>query len=440
MFLKNGGVKQVLVVTLLISMALMPVLLIWLYYSITGAFVSVETCMAVLQTNFSEASEYVLGNIKFTHLLNLTVFLSLFVFICYCIIRAGKSAVKVATLPLIVFTILNFVFLYRTRENLVMNIIYDTYKYQELYNKFIENKELRKQNLTQLSGLQNSGDAGLYVMVIGESATRDHMGCYGYNRNTTPWMSKMQGNESFYQFTNAWSCAVDTVHSLNYALTNKNQYNDLDLSKAISIVDVANASGYKTIWISNQAKIGLADTPITAIASEAKEQIWLRNKIGHLKDGRYLDLPGYYDDRIINALDEVQLNERTLIVIHMIGSHANYDVRYPKDFAIFKNDESYIDEYDNSILYTDSVLEKIYNKVKQNSHFKAFVYFSDHGEGIEGNLMHDINRYTTQMAKIPLVMIFSSDYLRKRQKIDMNKISQYYFTNDLIFDMDNMAV
>ena len=79
-------------------------------------------------------------------------------------------------------------------------------------------------------------------------------------------------------------------------------------------------------------------------------------------------------------------------------------------------------------------MEKIYNKVKHNSNFKAFVYFSDHGEGIEGNLMHDINRYTSQMAKIPFVMIFSNKYLHKRKNIPLKAVSQYYFTNDLIFN------
>ena len=51
----------------------------------------------------------------------------------------------------------------------------------------------------------------------------------------------------------------------------------------MSIIDVANAAGYDTVWISNQVQYGLADTPITTIASEAKQQIWLHDKVWTFK-------------------------------------------------------------------------------------------------------------------------------------------------------------
>ena len=55
------------------------------------------------------------------------------------------------------------------------------------------------------------------------------MGCYGYFRQNTPWMSSMQEQPGYVQLNKAWSCANDTVSALTYALTSKNQYNTEEL-------------------------------------------------------------------------------------------------------------------------------------------------------------------------------------------------------------------
>lgn len=355
---------------ILLLFVTLPGFMVWYYYLLSGAFISVETCMAILQTNYTEAFEYTKNTFSLNALLCIITYICL-LFVANESLQDSKgNDYGVVSVHLILFIIITIFFMYRTRDNLVVNLLYDTYKYQELYNEYINNRVQRRVALSQLQDLEISGNEGVYVLVIGESATRDHLGSYGYNRNTTPWMSGLKESDNFYQFSNAWSCAADTVHALVYALTNKNQYNNIKLENAISLIDVANAAGYKTIWISNQAKIGLADTPITAIATEAKEQIWLRENIGHLKDGGYLDLPSFYDSRIIDCIDKLNVSSRTMIVIHLMGSHANYSIRYPKEYAVFKDGKSFIDEYDNSILYTDFVLEKIYDKIKKIKNLK----------------------------------------------------------------------
>ena len=250
---------------------------------------------------------------------------------------------------------MNACLLYRCRENLVTNIIYDTWVYSRTYDEYLQARKERQEILKQLKGLNSSGKNGIYVLIIGESATRDHMGCYGYGRNTTPWLSSMKNDDKFTQFNNTWSCANDTVSALTYALTAKNQYNAIKLKEAVSMIEVANVAGYETVWLSNQVKYGLADTPITSIAADSKQQIWIRDRVGHLKDGRYLDLPEYYDEKIVKAIDSIHFTKRMLIVIHLMGSHNSYKLRYPNSYAVFNDNgsKSYIDFYDNSILYTD---------------------------------------------------------------------------------------
>ena len=332
--------------------------------------------MAILQTNPSEAENYVSDHLSLFGILGLAIIVAYIGYILHLMRNLTlKPFSAKLTWMLVLFFILNVGLIFRTRENIVTTIAYDTKVYAAMYQDYANAREERKENLLQLVNQIKQGDDGIYVLVIGESATRDHMGCYGYSRGNTPWMSSMQSQKGYVQFDKAWSCANDTVSALTYALTSKNQYNSEKLKDAVSIIDVANAAGYDTVWVSNQVQYGLADTPITVIASEAKQQIWLHDKVGHLKDGRYLDIPDYYDEKIIPAMDTIKLSPRMLIVVHLMGSHNSYKVRYPEKYDVFKETDTdpSTNEYDNSILYTDAVLENIYKKVSQMPSFKTLL-------------------------------------------------------------------
>lgn len=434
---EGGKTYWIFAVVLLIS--LFPIILLWAYYFSSGAWLSVESCMAIFQTNPYEAENYVRDHI------NLIGIIGVIIIIAY--VKGIFDVMKNLTLrklsgklscALIVFILLNIGLAIRTRENIVTVIAYDTKAYATGYWEYAAGREERKKNLSQLIGQIKRGDDGVYVLVIGESVTRDHMGCYGYYRQNTPWMTSMLLSNGYVQFNKAWSCANDTVSALTYALTSKNQYNTEDLKDAVSIIDIANAVGYETVWLSNQVQYGLADTPITTIASEAKQQIWVHDKVGHLKDGRYLDLPDYYDERLIPAIDNIKLSSRMLIVIHLMGSHNSYKVRYPERYNIFTSGDKELDtdEYDNSILYTDNVLKGIYEKVTNIPDFKALLYFSDHGEGIDAHVGHDGNRYTSQMTRIPLTLYMSPKFIQQNdyKAYRIRNSAEHYVTNDLVFD------
>ena len=434
-----GGGRAYYAFAVILVLALFPIILLWAYYFSSGAWLSVESCMAILQTNPAEVENYVVDHISIMGIIGLFIIVAC-VNSIFQVMRdlTMKKLSRKLFWALIVFVLLNVGFVIRTRENIVMDIAYDTKAYAAGYQEYAISREERQKNLSQLVGKIKRGDNGVYVLVIGESATRDHMGCYGYFRENTPWMSSMLLQNNYVQFNKAWSCANDTVSALTYALTSKNQYNAEALKDAVSIIDIANASGYDTVWLSNQVQYGLADTPITTIASEAKQQIWLHDKVGHLKDGRYLDLPNYYDERLISALDNVKLSPRMLIVIHFMGSHNSYRVRYPEKYNVFKSgeQEADVDEYDNSILYTDNVLKGIYEKVTNIPDFKALLYFSDHGEGIDAHVGHDGNRYTSQMTRIPLTLYMSPKFIQQNdyKAYRIRNSAEHYVTNDLVFD------
>jgi glucan phosphoethanolaminetransferase (alkaline phosphatase superfamily) len=63
-----------------------------------------------------------------------------------------------------------------------------------------------------------------------------------------------------------------------------------------------------------------------------------------------------------------------------MGSHSDYVNRYNKQTALFNPAKNVVEEYDNTIYYTDYVVSRIFD------HFKGkkllLVYLSDHGENI----------------------------------------------------------
>ena len=58
-------------------------------------------------------------------------------------------------------------------------------KVQEL-DAFKSKLEERKSLIASLEGLSDQGRRGLYVVIVGESQTRDRMSAYGYEKDTTP--------------------------------------------------------------------------------------------------------------------------------------------------------------------------------------------------------------------------------------------------------------
>ena len=69
-----------------------------------------------------------------------------------------------------------------------------------------------------------------YMYLLSEKVrTRDHMGVYGYPRDNTPFETEAAENKDYTFFTHAYSSYTQTVQSLTYALTPKNQYNKIPL-------------------------------------------------------------------------------------------------------------------------------------------------------------------------------------------------------------------
>ena len=298
-------------------------------------------------------------------------------------------------------------------------------------NMVIKDKELQQQ-------LMHAPD-GVYILIIGESETRDHMGVYGYERDNTPFQSQAIQDEHYTFFNHVYSSYTQTVQTLTYALSEKNQYNDIPLIQAYSIIDMARAAGFKTTWISNQSRFGIWDTPIGAIGSACDDQHWMNDYIGtgvQTKD---------YDDILIPELKKVDHNNRRqLIVLHLMGSHVSYWDRYPHNFYRYPIDQTkqrtkdqiMIDEYDNSVLFNDFVLEQIMDTAINYLHADQVIYFSDHGERVTEKPGHNADEFNFMMVHIPFWIYTSNEYQESHATLvqTMKRRREWLFTNDMLYD------
>lgn len=420
---------------LVLGTALLLPLLQWGYYGVSGHLLSADIVLTLFQTNLNEALSYLrdqnpvlwggaVGGILLALLLLLRSTSDLGRF------SPGLSRRSLAVGLVAILAGCGYM-LKESKNYAAFRIGRETREVLNDYRRYGQEKQQRMERLQQLENLK-IGRGGVYVLIIGESESRDHMGVYGYGRQNTPWLSRMVQEPGNLLFTHAYSNHTHTVPVLTYALSQKNQYNSLKLKEAYSLLEAARAAGYKTYWISNQRKLGGYDTPVAEMASTAESQVWKNDRSGTAD----LQAP-YYDQVLVDVLPEIRPDENAFIVLHVMGRHGEYLDRYPKKFARYPDNRSRVDTYDNAVYYSDRVLEEIYQKVSRYPRFQALVFFSDHGDDPEGNRGHEATKFTWTMAHIPLGIMTSEDFRRHRPGTwrTLEAHRDRYWTNDLLYNL-----
>lgn len=233
-------------------------------------------------------------------------------------------------------------------------------------------KALSNINISKnISYTVNSEEDFTLICVIGESANRKHQGVYGYKRNTTPFISNEKNK---LVFSKAYSPASYTSLSHKKMLT-------LDTKNQVPLIGLLKEIGCETWWISGQSLYNNS-TPLLFLADHVMS---LNDKHGEDK---------YYDQELVPYVIEAVKNpkEKKAIFVNLRGSHFRYSALYPADRKVF-NDSKGIDsvyatkkqvidiinDYDNTIIYTDSVLSNIARQLPKDKPV-VMIYLSDHGQ------------------------------------------------------------
>ncbi len=209
------------------------------------------------------------------------------------------------------------------------------------------------------------------ILVIGESARGDRFSLNGYKKETNPMLKKQKNIYSF----NAESCSNSTNLGVPCLLSYQTKSRFSLPEKYENIVLVMKKLGFKTHYYSIQN---------------------LRRNIDIIKSCELSDVCkmgiGGLDENLIQKLKNALKNTKTpnFIILHQHGSHTAYHERFREDFAKFtpyctKNPRSCKKQeldnvYDNTILYTDFVLNNIIENLKNRK--SVMFYTSDHGESL----------------------------------------------------------
>ncbi len=315
-------------------------------------------------------------------------------------------------------------------------------------NSLIKFKKLQKtlsQNTYQIHNKKQRGE--VYVVVIGESQTRDYMHFFAPypHMENTPWMSSQKNNKNWTFFKNSFSFHTHTEPALSAALTDGRALTGLTFPLGETIISLSHRYGIKTIWLSNQNKMGSWDNIVRAMASTAQTTKFTESN-------NVFDIN--FDGELLPFLDEelakINPDENTLIVLHLQGSHGPYRHRYPQNYTTYDfkdkafvgalNNHAYkskLSSYLTASLYTDSILRDIATRIKKLQKPVTFIYFADHGEDAVDNRGHNFSSFTWTMARIPFAVWLSEEYQeRYPQKLSHLKENQdKIFTNDLIYDV-----
>ena len=428
------------------------ILVVFCYNLYFNAPISDATIVAVLQTTTFEAREFISTHADLR--LVMVVAACLLIIVAFNVAQHRLVAPHIPTRAIAAIAIValaQFASLHKPSvlETTVLGTV-DTY-YAELAE--LRTMQAIRQNSLSSIGAHKIAKGETYVLVIGEFENRDHMSLYGYSRQTTPWIDNQISHPNWIRFNHAYSNHTHTVPVLSLALTGASQYNGKDYSRLPSILDVMKGAGFRTYWLSNQLGLGKWDNPISAIASTADVYVKINNHIGKTTDTDFFDFE--LVERFRQLKGTINNADNNFIVFHLMGSHSHYCNRYPPSFAQFGSPKDNIpapnvrngnispgirlniDCYDNSVAFTDFVLQQIFTEAQQLPGLRAFVYLSDHADDVEAGLGHYSQLFTFKMTHIPLLIWLSDEFRANQPERDetLHDHTNAVWTNDLLYDL-----
>lgn len=258
----------------------------------------------------------------------------------------------------------------------------------------------------------------LVVIVVGESARASSFSLLGYARDTNPALAKRR----LTSFDNVTSCGTATAVSLPCMFSNlgRRGYEDGDSSRQENLLDVLAHAGLRPQWVDN-------NTGSKRIAERTGEIALAQTPGAPRCTG-----DGCFDEALVPVLESAAntAGNSTVIVLHQLGSHGpSYFERYPPAFRRFLptcdtnqlqrcTRAQIVNTYDNTILYTDHVLDKLIGVLdSQKARFDtALVYISDHGEstGEHGMYLHGMPYVMApdEQTHVPMLAWISDGYAR----------------------------
>lgn len=258
----------------------------------------------------------------------------------------------------------------------------------------------------------------IYLLVVGETGRAANWSLFGYDRPTNPLLSQREG---VIPLPDALTQSNATHKSVPIILAGLPAERYAEINQRKSGITAFREAGFRTIFITNHLP---NHSYIDYFAHEADTLIDLNLRADAIAEHHA------FDGMVLPLIDSLisQTSEEIFIVFHSYGSHFNYAERYPKSFAHFTPDltstitrserESFTNAYDNSVRYTDQLLDSLITLLNRDSLVAGLFYLSDHGEDLmddsRGKFLHASPIPTYYQLHIPALAWFSPAYRQAR--------------------------
>jgi glucan phosphoethanolaminetransferase (alkaline phosphatase superfamily) len=322
----------------------------------------------------------------------------------------------------------------RVKASPPFNIPYSFSKY--LYRQYHRSSDLKLRSTFKFHPESTANkEAELIVLVVGESSRAHNWSLFGYDRSTTPLLEKRRqnlvlcpdyiapGNNTRNSFPQLITRA--TVNQFNRALRER------------SILSLFKEAGFQTWILSNQ---GLMAEDYSFFAEDADSLV-------------HFPVYKHPDEVLLQPFREAlerNKDQKQFILIHTIGSHFAYYQRYPPSFKFFKpgmEDKPFVyikghrfqlvNSYDNSIRYTDFILDQIIQTLEADGRKAKLFYIADHGEVIfddpYGTIYHSSEHPTELEVHVPFLAWFSSKALEEEQTLTFRKNALNKLGGEVVF-------
>ena len=329
-----------------------------------------------------------------------------------------NTGIAIATMvAMVAININNFTWIDRHATKLGSLLMPWSYTVNSVRYYNAERKRNQKEILLPDATITNSRKE-VVVLLIGESARRQNFSLYGYDKKTNPLLE----NQAVTALT-AKSAATYTTAGVKAILDHK------PTDKLYEILpNYLYRAGVDVVWR-------------TANWGEPPVHIEKYQKVADLKS-TYPDADERYDGILTVRLKEVvesSTADKMLIILHTSTSHGpTYYSKYPSEFERFTPvcttvemakavPEELINAYDNTILYTDHIVNEVIESMKSLTDYRSCVIFiSDHGESLgENNLyMHGVPMAMAPKEQVEIPFIVWTSDSSKIKAID--EAGQYH--------------
>ena len=267
-------------------------------------------------------------------------------------------------------------------------------------------------------------DKAVVVLVIGESARKANFQLYGYKRDTNPLLSKLQDLKVY----EATSCATYTTAGTKAILEPKDSGDLYEL-----LPNYAFRTGVDVAWRTSN----WGEPPIHI------DEYLTDDDLGN----QYPDVDNNYDGILFAGIRqriESSKSNKVLIIIHTSTSHGpKYADKYPKDFEVYKPVAKNVEEgeknvgllvnaYDNTIRYTDFLLDNLISTLRAMTYWKsAMIFISDHGESLGENkmFMHGLPMKLApkEQYEIPFLVWTSENFRNYKTKDELPAVLEQHY-------------